>query len=418
MKRAFTRLPLFIIAVTITGLGLVPSPVAVYAACLPMATLAGNVENSSAAFDTAAHVIDAFNFARRQEGCDVPLSIDPAVYDSSNPQQQILLLINAERQDRGLKPLKLDATLLSPIAFNHARELFQYNYYFQNPHSSPINAPNKSPWDRIDLNPAINDHKFICCAENISPNNTMIAPGRDSAAMAVYSLMYRDAPSWGHRQNILGYNLRMQNDPGPGHYNWIGIGVATGGGQLGALRVLDFLEDSPSSPYMPPSQADSQPPGMNPPTTTGPNTVQVTNVTDNSDGSTNGVRGVTGVVFYVGSIGYQNDSFTTVSATNMGNGTWQATLPVTDVSTLHAVAVDGSGNYTDCVGNASSCGAPKVADGGQCTTYDQCANWHGPGVAGSGCDGGRCVPMKKDWAGIYFIPSICVGAIGGKAGSC
>ncbi len=78
----------------------------------------------------------------------------------------------------------------------------------------------------------------------------------------------------------------------------------------------------------------------------------------------------------------------------------------------------GGKPYTDCVGNASSCGAPKVADGGQCATYDQCANWHGPGVAGSACDGGRCVPMKKDWAGVYFPPSECTGSPGGKAGSC
>jgi hypothetical protein len=96
---------------------------------------------------------------------------------------------------------------------------------------------------------------------------------------------------------------------------------------------------------------------MNPPTIVDANTVQVTNVQDNSDGSTNGVAGVTGVVFYVGTISYNGNShtFSTVSATSAGNGTWTANLSATDLTTLHAVAVDGSGNYTDCVGNATSC---------------------------------------------------------------
>jgi streptogramin lyase/uncharacterized protein YkwD len=362
--RTWAFLP--IIACSAVGLGLLAFPGAVQAACPLVLAPAQNVENPNAAFNTGANVIASFNYARRQEGCDVPLSINQAVYDAASPQQQILLLINAERQDRGLGPLKLDATLLSQIALNHAREVFQYNYFFQNSHSSPINAPNMNTWDRIDFNTAIKSHKSLCCAENISPNNTLLVPGGDSAAMSAYSLMYNDANSaWGHRQNILGYAPRA-TPTGPGRYNWIGIGIATGGGQLGTLRVLDFFEDSPSNPYTPPSQADTQPPSMSPPTIIGANTVQVTNVKDTPDGSASGVAGVTGVVFYVGSIGYQNGTFTTVSATNLGNGTWQANLPVADVSTLHAVAVDGSGNYTDCAGNAPSCGAapaqPKITE--------------------------------------------------------
>jgi hypothetical protein len=94
---------------------------------------------------------------------------------------------------------------------------------------------------------------------------------------------------------------------------------------------------------------------MSPPTIVNPTTVQVTNVKDNSDGSTNGVAGVTGVVFYVGSIGYKNGAFTTVSATNQGNGIWTANLPATDPTTLHAVAVDGSGNFTDCAAGNALC---------------------------------------------------------------
>jgi hypothetical protein len=64
-----------------------------------------------------------------------------------------------------------------------------------------------------------------------------------------------------------------------------------------------------------------------------------------------------------------------------------------------------------------TCG-PKRADGEACIAHEQCANWHGPGQQGSGCDGGRCTPMKKDWAGIWYIPSECVGDILRGKGSC
>jgi hypothetical protein len=103
---------------------------------------------------------------------------------------------------------------------------------------------------------------------------------------------------------------------------------------------------------------------MTPPTIAG-STVQVTNVKDNSDGSAT-VASVASVVFYVGSIGYnqQNGKFTTVSATNKGNGLWTANTadlpPAADLTTLHAVAVDGSGNYTDCAVNAPACGQTDV----------------------------------------------------------
>lgn len=64
-----------------------------------------------------------------------------------------------------------------------------------------------------------------------------------------------------------------------------------------------------------------------------------------------------------------------------------------------------------------TCG-PKCADGEACIAHEQCANWHGPGQAGSGCDRGRCVPMSKDWAGVWYIPSECVGKPLGQKGSC
>jgi hypothetical protein len=218
-------------------------------------------------------VIATFNNARQQEGCTGSLSIDPAVYDAATPQVQELMLVNAERQDRGLPPLQLDTTLLSQIDLNHSSEMVQYNYFA---HSSPINQPGgqNDPQARLTINPAINGH-------------------------------------------------------------WDGwAGNIAGGGT-----------------------ADTQPPTLNPPTIVDANTVQVTNVHDDSDGNTTGATGVTGVVFYVGSAVDQSGNFLTVVAKQgpATPGTWTATLAATDLSTLHAVAVDGSGNYNDCVGNAHSC---------------------------------------------------------------
>ncbi len=64
-----------------------------------------------------------------------------------------------------------------------------------------------------------------------------------------------------------------------------------------------------------------------------------------------------------------------------------------------------------------TCGS-KRADGEECIAHAQCANWHGLGQQGSGCDGGRCVPMKRDLVGVYYIPSECVGNILKGRGSC
>ena len=64
-----------------------------------------------------------------------------------------------------------------------------------------------------------------------------------------------------------------------------------------------------------------------------------------------------------------------------------------------------------------TCG-PKRADGEACVDHAQCANWRGPGQQGSGCDGGRCASMKKDWAGVWYIPSECVGNVLKGKGSC
>jgi len=216
--------------------------------CTPQATLPANVGAPPAAFDTGANVITNFNFARQQEGCTVSLNIDPAAYDAATPQMQMLMLFNAERQDRGLPAVQLDSTLLSQIDLNHSKEFVQYNYFA---HPSPVNQPGgkNDSSSRITVNQAFKGQ--LCCAE-------IIAAGQTTAAGAVYDWMYQDADSaWGHRDNILGFNSNL--DTNFGHYTWVGIGIATGG-SFGIYYAADFLQDSAATPYTPPATADTQAP--------------------------------------------------------------------------------------------------------------------------------------------------------------
>ena len=118
MKRIFQELRWILMILGILAslvVFMAPASAQASTTCTPKAPLPADVSDPNAAFDTGAHVIASFNTARQQEGCNVPVNIDPTAYDAASPQQQMLLLINAERQDRGLGTLQLDTTLLSQI---------------------------------------------------------------------------------------------------------------------------------------------------------------------------------------------------------------------------------------------------------------------------------------------------------------
>src|SRR5205085_5398607 len=211
--------------------------------CTPIAAPASNV-SPSGTFDTAAIVIATFDSARQAEGCTVPLSIDQTSFNGASSQQQMLMLFNAERQDRGLPALQLDSNLLSQIDLNHGREMVQYSYFN---HPSPINQPGSgNVFNRLTVNPAINGH-WSYLGEDI-------AAGYSTAAAAVYAYMYQDSgSSWGHRENILGNTSSGTF----GTFNWVGIGVYLGGA-YGYYYTSDFLQGSPSAPYTPPATIDTQ----------------------------------------------------------------------------------------------------------------------------------------------------------------
>ncbi len=309
--------------------------------CSPV-SVPGSQTAPSGAFDTASNVIATYDHARQAEGCSVTLSIDATSFPTASPQMQILMLYNAERRDRGLPTLQLDSALMSQIDLNHSREMAQYNYFA---HVSPINQPTGA-FDRLFVNPAISGH-WSSVGENI-------AAGYAEAARAVYDFMYQDAgDSWTHRENILGWTGSAF-----GQFNWVGIGLTSGSGQYGTYYTTDFLQGASWNPYAPPAGTDTAPPTLSAPVITsgsagGTVTAQVTNVQDTGAGA--GEAGVTGVVFYGNTLTTSN----TVSATQSSTypGTWSASFSLPSGATLHAVAVDGSGNYRDCVAGSTSCGS-------------------------------------------------------------
>ena len=241
----------------------------------------------------------------------------------------MFVLYNAERHDRDISLLQLDSTLMSQIDFNHSREMDQYGYFA---HPSPINQPGDT-FGRLTVNGAINNH-WSDLGENIA--------GNSSAAAAVFEWMYDDSSNgWDHRHSILG-----TKNNGFGQFNWVGVGVSPSK-LYGLFFTTDFLQADYG--YTPPSAADTSVPTMSSPTTSGSPggtvTAYATNVVDS--GARAGAAGLTGVAFYAGSPFDSNGNTTTVRGTLNGT-TWTASLNQPAGTVVHAVAVDGSGNYTDC----------------------------------------------------------------------
>jgi hypothetical protein len=181
--------------------------------------------------------------------------------------------------------------------------------------------------------------------------------GAGNPAQVVYGFMYFDGPGannlactatvtwgcWGHRHTILSANL-----------NWIGIGIVNMPNTLyGGSISNDF--GTVHAGYTPPATADTGAPVMGAITDDGNGNATVTGVADNpanvnDTGANPLTAGITGVVFYTNNIvengGFQG-TFNTVTATQSSPGTWTAQITVNPGDVLHAVAVDGSGNFSD-----------------------------------------------------------------------
>jgi len=305
---------------------LLSSPAAQAAAC---STANPTVETNPGGLPetpTAAWINEWFTKARQAEGCNVPMVV-PANFEGMTPAQQLFWLINSEREARGLTPYKLDGTLMSQIALNHDNEETTYGY---EAHTSAINQGSEIG-QRECVNPALKGG--ACGYENIF----FLPP-----AETVYGWMYIDGPSWGHRMNLLLPSAE-----------WVGIGALH---TKHWYITADFLGGLPN--YAPPAKADTNGPMMGA-ISYANGTATVTAVADspmnvNDIGANPLTAGVTEVSFYTNNIvaaqpGNTLTTFNTIRATQTapGSGTWTAPITMNAGEVLHAVAVDGSGNFTD-----------------------------------------------------------------------
>ena len=209
-------------------------------------------------------------------------------------------------------------------------------------HQSPINAPNGDPvFGRVLINPAY---------ANVPAFGEDIAAGYSDAAQGTFAYMYQDSDSgWGYRGNVLG------------SYNTVGIGVVlnAANSQWGNYWTDDFAQQT--ALYTPPATADSNAPLMGQVNYSN-GTATVTGVADspqnvNDEGASSLTAGITDVVFYTNNIVDINgdgSAYNTVQATQTPSGTWTAQITVNAGDVLHAVAVDGSGNFTDMSAPASA----------------------------------------------------------------
>jgi uncharacterized protein YkwD len=131
---------------------------------------------------------------KSEESIKLPFKVAHPVVDSSL-EIKMIELVNKERTERGLSPLKQDPAL-TKVARKHSKDMFVRGYF------SHITPDGKDPFDRMHA-----DHiHFLTAGENIALAQTL--------SIAHNGLMN----SRGHRANIL--------NPAFGH---IGIGILDGG---------------------------------------------------------------------------------------------------------------------------------------------------------------------------------------------
>jgi uncharacterized protein YkwD len=165
--------------------------------------------------------VAAINNARAGEHLR-PLRLPDNFYQL-DPAQEQFVLINLERTDRGLLPLRLDANL-ARMAQNYSRQMRDLHFFA---HTSPIAGTFS---ERIDSNPALAGH-YALAAENLAGNP---APG----AGAMYEYMYDDSvEACGHRENILDANVTL-----------VGIGWAPGS-IYGSMSAQEFIGSASWNPY-------------------------------------------------------------------------------------------------------------------------------------------------------------------------
>lgn len=166
-----------------------------------------------------------FNTARTNEnaqlGSSIPMLALPSqtAWNAMDPNKKALWLINRERVDRGIAPLQGVEDNVTQVAQAYAQYLLDHDAFAHN-------ADGRSPWDRLNSNPAIGAcHDFLNVAENLA---VLWGGWTLPVERSIYMWMYDDSGSnWGHRHAILWFPYNDNSGPA-GQEGFLGIGVASG----------------------------------------------------------------------------------------------------------------------------------------------------------------------------------------------
>ncbi len=166
-----------------------------------------------------------FNTARANEnaqlGSSIPMLVLPSQSDwnAMSHGERALWLINRERVDRGVAPLHGVEDNVTQVARDYAQYLLDNDAFAHD-------ADGRSPWDRLNSNPAIGAcHDFLNVAENLA---VFWGGWTLPLERSIYMWMYDDSGSnWGHRHAILWYPYSDNSGPA-GQEGFLGIGAASG----------------------------------------------------------------------------------------------------------------------------------------------------------------------------------------------
>ncbi len=233
----------------------------------------------SAGYSGVADIQAAFNNARSVEnsqlGTSVPALTMPAqaAWDAYTDGEKCLWLVNRERLDRSIQALSGVEANVTGVAQYYATYLLANN-------TSGHEADGRTPWERLDANPAIHVcHNTLNISENLAYFVTTGSSIALPVERSVYNWMYKDKnSSWGHRHMLLWnpYN----DDSGPsGTEGFMGLGRATGGPYQGSftesyplaeILVMNVFDPCSTWPYDTPTPT--------PTPTAKPNIVEVINI--------------------------------------------------------------------------------------------------------------------------------------------
>ena len=178
----------------------------------------------------------AFSHARAQENAQLGLRLptltlpSQSTWDSLSNGEKVLWLINGERRDRDVLPLHSIETNVTGVAQSYATYLLENDKWGHD-------ADGRSPWERLDANPAIHTcHDSLSVAENLAVFVTSGSSIPLPVERSVFMWLYEDAGSgWGHRHAILWYPYNDNSGP-TGQEGFLGIGRASGGPYKGPFE--------------------------------------------------------------------------------------------------------------------------------------------------------------------------------------